>query len=100
MLVATALSAPQADAAGSHRLAAKVVPVSQAVRLVLDADKIDYSGTTTISVEVKQKTRSFELHAEEMNLERAVLTGGSGELVLKAKAGKDGRVTLTASIGG
>jgi alanyl aminopeptidase len=97
MLATTGLPALQAEAAGSHRLGTQVVPVTQAVRLVLDADKIDYTGTTTISVEVKQKTKSFEIHAEEMNLERAVISGGSGEMELTPKAGKNGRVTLTAA---
>jgi alanyl aminopeptidase len=95
-LMTTVLLAPALQAAEDYRLGTQVVPIDQVVRLKIDADRPDYTGSTIIEIEVKESTKSFGLHAEEMNFERVSLRGSSGEMELTHKAGERGRITLTA----
>ena len=83
-LVQTALFAQTDD---PLRLAGDVVPVRQQVELKLDADQTAYTGSTSIELNVLRETGTFRLHAEEMTLESAVLTGAAGPVALTHEKG-------------
>jgi len=78
------------------RLATEVVPTFQAIRLKIDADRKDYSGTVRIDLEVRKATDTFGFHAEGQQFERVELTDVEGGVALDIERGKDGLVTATA----
>jgi cytosol alanyl aminopeptidase len=82
----------------ASRLATDVVPVFEAIRLVADARKPDYSGTVRIELDVRKPAAGFSLHAKEMEIRRLALTGPTGAAVdaTHAKAER-GRLDVTAS---
>ena len=63
---------------GDLRLDEVVVPLRQTVSLRLDPDRTDYTGSTTIDIEVARPTSSFRFHAEEMALTNLRLTAAAG----------------------
>ncbi len=66
--------APAARALGTdHRLPRQVTPVSQALRLDLDAGRPDFTGSTHIALRVNAATDSFQLHAQAMTLRSLAL---------------------------
>jgi hypothetical protein len=68
--------ASRAVEAPDVRLGRDVVPVFQAVRLRLDADKRNYSGSTRTELRVAVPTRMVRLHAEGQSLKRVTLRQG------------------------
>jgi alanyl aminopeptidase len=60
------------------RLGRSVVPTFQAVELAVDAEQTDYSGTVRLTLEVREPTDHFSLHARDMTLESVSLQGPDG----------------------
>ncbi len=96
--------ANRAQAGDELRLGRNVLPTSESIQLVLDADKPDYTGSVRIDLDVKAETPTLRLHASEMTLTRIELepAGGSksksktkGTITLSSTAGPNGLVTLT-----
>ncbi|MFQ5701930.1 MAG: M1 family metallopeptidase [Acidobacteriota bacterium] len=77
------------------RLGDAVVPTFESIHLVVDADKTDYRGAVAIDLKVKESTRSFRFHAEDMDLRKIVLTGPGGPIGVEQESGKIGLVTIT-----
>ncbi|RME26814.1 MAG: hypothetical protein D6800_05905, partial [Candidatus Zixiibacteriota bacterium] len=63
------------------RLGHTVVPTHETIELRLNADTTDYSGMVTIDLNVKETTDSFQLHAEDMNLTRVILTDAANDTI-------------------
>ncbi len=82
-LLLTPAPAPAAD--DIWRLGHQVEPTSQVIRMTLDADKPDYSGTITVALKVREKTSMFRFHAREMTLDKLTLTGPVNAAPLKTE---------------
>jgi aminopeptidase N len=76
-----------ADGDADYRLPEGIAPTSQAIELVVDPSKPDYTGTTTINLTIEQATDRIALH--QLNLDLTAITLSSG----------DDRRTLQSSIG-
>ncbi len=76
------------------RLGTDVVPTSQSIRLRLDADRPDYSGTVAIELEVRVATDRFRFHSEGPELTRLVLRGPQGEIETVWEAESDELVAV------
>ena len=80
----------------SSRLPIDVVPTFQSVRLDLDADKPDYSGSTRIELTVRKETTAIRFHAVEMQLKRISLRGPRGVVALTSDSLGGGIVAAKA----
>ncbi len=79
------------------RLSPDLDPTFQAVRLRLDPDKRNYSGSTRTELQVKQATAIVQFHAEGQRLTRITLLQGGDTLAVERTNGDHGLVTLTAA---
>ena len=84
-------------AADTIRLKKEVVPTFQTIDLKIDAREADYSGTVSIDLEVLNPTNEFIFHAEDIELNKVLLTDGEKELDYTLSSGENGRVTLTTN---
>jgi len=82
--IAIALAAPAFGDDTSTRLPVDVSPTFQSIRLVLDADKPGYTGSTRIEITVRKEVSEIRFHALEMQLSRIRLRGPRGEIALAA----------------
>ena len=71
-----------ADADVDHRLPAGITPTYQAIELVLDPSKPDYTGTTTIKVTIEDTTDSIALHQLKLALTSITLASGDDSRTL------------------
>ncbi len=69
------------------RLGTQVVPTFQFVSLRIDADEADYSGHTRIELQVREATKRFRLHAEDMPIQRVGLRGAQGNIDVDFESG-------------
>ncbi len=101
MLVLTACSAPEStdgEAMPKGDLAGYVVaPTHQSIRLRIDPEAADYSGSTTIDINVREATSEFAFHAEEMQFDTVMLTGSSGEVDVTLTPGAYGLQVATTA---
>ena len=95
LLVLVTAAAPALAAVG--RLPTDIVPTFEAIRLNLDADKMDYSGSVRVELKVLKPTKTIQFHAQEMKLDKVVLVGKGGPRELKPQEGEEGMVTATAA---
>lgn len=72
------------------------MPVRQSVHLEVDANEDEFRGRTTITVEVKEPVASVRLHALDIKIEKALLTGPSGSQALAVGSETEGIVALEA----
>ncbi len=91
--LATAAASARAEVG---RLPTDIVPSFEAIRLNLDADKMDYTGSVRVELKVMKPTKEIQFHAQEMKLEKVVLRGKNGASHLDCKEGEQGLVTATA----
>ena len=84
--------------AGAGRLADPVRPVAQRVALTIDPTIDTFEGTTTIVLEVAEKTAGFSLHADEIDIV-SVATGKPGRRAKPARAtpGEHGLLRIDAN---
>jgi alanyl aminopeptidase len=98
-LVAIALIAfagtPRAEEAPDVRLGRDVVPTFESVRLRLDADRDDYSGSVHVDLHVEHATSVVRLHARGQSLDRLVLRQGADSVGTAFERGANGLLTLT-----
>ncbi len=85
-----------ASNAATVRLSKDVVPVSQSVMLNADPRREDFTGSTTIEVEVKKATRSFQFHAQDLDIRSLRLSKGQRPIDAMRKAGEESTVLVTA----
>jgi aminopeptidase N len=79
-------------AAQTVRLGNDVVPLSQRIVLRVDPSRDDYSGSTTINVQVKKPVSSFLIHAVDLTANAITLD----DVALTQAKGQDGTLQLTA----
>jgi len=77
-----------ADDDVDHRLPAGIAPTYQAIELVLDPSKPDYTGTTTINVSIDQTTDRIALHQLNLDLTTITLTSGEESRTLQSSIGE------------
>ena len=63
-----------------YRLGEAARPVSQTLHLVIDPDRPDYSGTTTVELDVPRAIDRLRFHASDLTLSRVVLVGPHGPI--------------------
>ena len=93
LALATAVSAEETP---DVRLGRDVVPTFQSIRLHLDADKRNYSGSTHTDLTVAKATKVVQLHAEGQQLKRVSLRQGADTIHVSVERGNRGLLTLTA----
>ena len=91
-LVLAALVLASNLAAAPLRLGTDVVPTSQAVDLIVDPRKDDYTGSVTIDLDVRKAVTSFRFHAEDLTITSLKVSGVD---VTFAK-GEEGTVLATS----
>src|SRR5712691_3566161 len=96
LLASTPLAAAAATTAERGRLARDVMPTSEVLRLVIDPEKPDYSGSARVDLRVVNPTRSFSFHARRLKLESVVLGGPSGDVPVTYRVDEP-LVTVTAA---
>jgi len=79
-------------AAQTVRLGNDVVPLAQSIVLDADPRKDDYSGSTTVDVQVKKPVTSFLIHAVDLTANTITLD----DIALAQAKGQDGTLQLTA----
>jgi cytosol alanyl aminopeptidase len=91
LLVLGLLASPAivcADAEADYRLPAGITPTYQAIELVLDPSKPDYTGETTISVTIENATDSIALHQLKLDLTSITLSSGDDSRILQSSIGE------------
>ena len=86
-LLAGLLASPVAvfaDDDVDYRLPSGITPTSQAIELVLDPSKPDYTGTTTINLTIEQPTDRIALHQLNLDLSRITLASGDDSRTLQS----------------
>jgi len=89
--------APNPVSAAIGRLPTSIIPTFEAIRLNLDADKMDYSGSVRVEIKILNPTKTILFHAQEMKLGKVVLVGKGGPRELTPQEGVEGLVTATAA---
>jgi alanyl aminopeptidase len=96
-------AAPTPDPGDPLRLGRDVAPTFQSVRLVLDADRPDYTGSVSIELAVRKPIHSFRFHAEEMKLTKVEIRKAGGRrhatarsIPIEHETGPLGLVTVSA----
>ncbi len=82
LLVGTAHVFAETD--GDYRLPAGVTPTSQAIELLLDPSRPDYTGTTTINLTVEQPTDKIALHQLDLDFANITLVSGGDSRPLQS----------------
>src|SRR4028119_1474363 len=82
--------------AAAVRLGNDVAPVSQSVELTTDPRRDDYTGSTTIELQVKKPTRTFRFHAQDIDIRSFRLSKGERPIDAARKAGEQSTVDVTA----
>lgn len=78
------------------RLASTVRPLAQQLRLRIDPARPDYSGTTTIDIEIGKPTRVIRLHAEDMQIDSVTVSKGPDTIGVASRSGEQGLLVLEA----
>ncbi len=84
-------------ARAGFRLGNQVVPVSQSVRLNLDARQPEYTGQVRIELRVREKTDRFAFHARNMELKSVRFERDGQTIPLTIEEGDEGLRTAVAS---
>lgn len=98
----TAPGAEQATTAANadpYKLSAEIKPVLQRISLHIDPDHTEYSGSTTISIEVAVDSPVIRLHAEDMEITSLRLTADEEPVDVRHESGDHGLLTLSRDDG-
>ena len=90
----TALAA-EALGSGSGRLRRDVEPTFQALKLTLDADKPEYSGSVRIELRANVPADSFQLHAEGISIKRVAFRSPKGIVPVTFHAAGTTMITIS-----
>ena len=89
------LAVAAVSAGADIRLDSRVAPTSQTIELDLDANRTEYTGSVRIELRVSRATSEFQFHAEEMNLDRALLRDEKGPIDITIEEGEEGLRLVT-----
>ena len=84
------------DAPATGRLGRDVVPALEAVSLVLDPARPDYTGSVQIDLIVLRRTNDFSFHAKGLEIGRMVLRDSAGQIGFDRQPGEDGLINVSA----
>ena len=84
-------------AGAGARLDTQVVPTFQSVALRIDPGVADYTGSTTVELQVRTATQSFRFHAEEIPITKLTLTGKGGAVAVEHQSIDNAMVEVRAS---
>ena len=90
-------AAGAAAVADPFRLAQTIRPVAQQVTLHIDPEATDYTGSTTISIEVAEQADIIRLHAKDMQITSLRLATGDRSLAVTHESGEHGLLTIAAA---
>jgi cytosol alanyl aminopeptidase len=93
----TLCSSIPTDTHAQGQLGRQVVPLLQEVRMTIDADQPDYSGSVGVDLDVRESTDVIHLHSLGPKLTRIELTDGAGAVVVQSEVDEYGYLSLTAS---
>ena len=88
-------AAPDVSSDDPYRLASNVVPVAQQLQLRIDPDATDYSGSTTITIEVSSAAAEIRLHAKAMQIDSLRLVTNGAELAVVHEPLEHGLLSIT-----
>jgi len=86
-------------AADPYKLSAEISPVLQQISLHIDPDQSEYSGSTTITIEVAADSPTMRLHAEDMEITSLQLTADGEPVDVRHESGDHGLLTLSRDEG-
>ncbi len=89
-------STPPAVDADPFRLATNVAPIAQQLTLNIDPDQANYSGTTTITIEVASEAPEIRLHAQDMQITSLTVATSAGILDVTHEFGEHGLLIISA----
>jgi len=89
-------NAPPTIDADPFRLASNVAPVAQQLMLNIDPSQADYSGATTITIEVESEAPDIRLHAQDMQITSLTLSTADGKLDVAHESGEHGLLIISA----
>ncbi len=89
-------STPPAVDADPFRLALNVAPIAQQLTLNIDPDQANYSGTTTITIEVASEAPEIRLHAQDMQITSLIVSTIDGILDVAHESGEHGLLIISA----
>jgi alanyl aminopeptidase len=81
------VSLAHADNSEVYRLAGGVEPTFQQITLSVDPDQADYTGTTSITLSVKDGVDRIEFYQSNLELKSVRLKSGNGIRILTAESG-------------
>jgi alanyl aminopeptidase len=91
-----ALLSSEAHAAGTNaRLGNDVRPTFEAVSLETNPDRPDYRGTVKAEFDVTARVEKFRMHAREMTVQKATITGPGGTTPAKIEVLPPDQIALT-----
>lgn len=90
-------STPPAVDVDPFRLASNIAPIAQQLTLNIDPDQANYSGTTTITIEVASEAPEIRLHAQDMQITSLVVSTIDGILDVSHESGEHGLLIISAS---
>ena len=79
-----------------YRLSAHVIPVAQQLTLTVDPGQEDYSGHTTITVNLQEDFTEFRLHAEDMQIDALSLSLDGHDFDVTYQSGEHGLLTVAS----
>jgi aminopeptidase N len=82
---------------GNRRLDAAVVPTHYALDLRIDPAAARFSGSATIRVDVRERTRLLKLHGQGLDITRAELRAGGESRSVVVVTGPNGALALQLS---
>ena len=80
-----------------YRLLSNVAPIAQQVTLDIDPQKTDYSGSTTIHIEVASESAEIRLHAQDMEITSLQLSSGDSAIEVSHESGEHGLLIISAA---
>ena len=86
----------QEPASDPYRLLSNVAPIAQQVTLNIDPKKTDYSGSTTIHIEVASESADLRLHAQDMEITSLRLSSGGAALEVSHESRDHGLLVISA----
>lgn len=94
-ILLAAFAFPQMLLADDYRLPAEIVPVAQSIELRLDPSVADFSGSTTIKLDVQQDVQRIGVNQVGLALSHVALNGGNDMRSLSVEDDQWERVWLS-----
>ena len=80
-----------------YRLLSNVAPIAQQVTLDIDPQKTDYSGSTTIHIEVASESAEIRLHAQDMEITSLQLSNADAAIEVRHESIEHGLLIISAA---